>query len=76
MIAPLIVAGSLYCASPKLKDDTKTEWTQEDQETLMAVQKEGCKKRDPEQPCLYVFVKLGQSEYTAMCGPMQRRKGD
>lgn len=76
MIAPLIAAGSLYCMTPKLKDDTATKWTETDQAALLEVQKEGCKKADPEQPCLYVFIKLGENEYTAVCGPMQKRKGE
>lgn len=75
MIAPLF-AGALFCASPKLKDETHTPWTQTDQATLLEAQKEGCKRNNPQTPCLYVFVKLGENEYTAVCGPEQRRKED
>ena len=74
MIAPLI-AGALFCASPKL--DNKTDkWVQQDQEALLSVQKEGCKQRDANEPCLYIFIKNAEGDYTAACGPKQRRKDD
>lgn len=75
MIAPLF-AASLFCATPKLKDETKTSWTQTDQETLLQAQKEGCKRHNPQTPCLITFVKLGENEYSVICGQEQRRKDD
>jgi hypothetical protein len=74
MIAPL-VAGALFCATPKL-DNKTNKWVQEDQETLLTVQKEACKKADPNQPCLYVFTKVDEGKYEATCGPEQRRNDD
>lgn len=75
MIAPLF-AGALFCMTPKVKDDTATKWTQTDQATLLEIQKEGCRKHNAQEPCLVTFIKLGENEYTAVCGPEQRRKDD
>lgn len=74
MIAPLI-AGALFCATPKLANKTET-WTQQDQEALLSVQKDGCKQRNANEPCLYIFIKNSEGNYTAACGPEQRREDD
>lgn len=75
MIAP-VFAASLFCATPILEDRTKDPWTETDQKTLLDIQKEGCKRNNPQEPCLVRFIKVEEGIYSVVCGPEQRRKDD
>lgn len=71
-----MIATAFFCATPKVRDNTATKWTSQDQEALLDVQKNGCRLRDANKPCLYIFEKLKDGEYNAYCGPEQRRKDE
>lgn len=72
MIGPL-VAAALSC--PMFKFENKTDvWNERDQQTLVYVTKEGCRKQYSNSPCLKIFVKVEESVYNVICGPEERRK--
>lgn len=67
MIIPLL-AAALYCPTPQLDNKTAT-WTENDQKAILEIGKHGCKDFDPKQPCLVLFTKNAEGDYTAQCGP-------
>ena len=60
-----IVANS--CEKPRLVNMTKT-WDSHDQATLDDAANRGCKKHFADMPCLKVFIKLNERDYSVICG--------
>lgn len=69
-----MIPGLLFCPMFKLIDHTGTPWTERDQKVLVYMTKEGCRKGDPLQPCVYTFEKRAPGDYNVMCGPEDRKK--
>jgi hypothetical protein len=76
MITPFLAAAVLYCPTPELIDKTNTSLTEYDHKVLVMVNKEGCAKYNPEEPCLRQFIKTGDDSYTLVCGPKVERLQD
>lgn len=73
MIIPSLFTAAMICPSPKLDNKTTT-WTKTDQSALLEVQKARYKEHNPKEPCLYVFIKKDDGNYTGQCGPELKRK--
>jgi hypothetical protein len=64
-----MIPGLIFCPMLHFSDYTNLPWTQKDQKALSIATKEGCKRRNPLEPCVYTFEKLDDGKYNVVCGP-------
>jgi len=74
MIEP-VFAAYMMCAKVKFNNPTG-KWTTQDVANMTQLQEKGCREKYPNMPCLYSFEKIGENEYSAVCGPPQPLKED
>ena len=74
MIVSMIAAAMMFCPTPHLIDKSGEAWNETDASSLKELAHDGCAKHNPKEPCLYELVKISHDEYSATCGPEQKRK--
>lgn len=58
------------CDKVRLVNMTKN-WDKHDQEVMDHASATGCKKHFSDMPCLRVFIKLNERDYSVICGKVQ-----
>lgn len=62
-----IFAHSAECPVPRIVNMTKT-WTEYDKDVMNKAAISGCRQHFKEMPCLKVFIKLNERDYSVICG--------
>jgi hypothetical protein len=67
VVALLACITAAACEKVRLVNMTRT-WDKHDQQEMDDAAARGCKKRFPDMPCLRIFIKLNERDYSVICG--------